>query len=493
MSTRVKHEYEFKGAYKQTGSGKYACKIKMHPLPSPAHIGTFKTQEEAGRIYDACRIYMGLEPVNFKEGPHVELNKNQKDVLDGFKQYWPKKKIGEEKGTVSIQEALEVVKVGEFTLQVSSTPQDSPPKNLSPTPQEAQQAAKILENKIPNKEAYTWVFPDGRKKFRAVVWFKNERVTLGLFDDEVYAAQVVDGACLALGMEPPNNMQHQLLPKEVEKILKDKFPECFPFLNPNPLPVPKWESPKKQRIHYVGVYPSGTRFTARIAVCDNTICNVGVYDTPLEAAMAYNYGCIQFDRPINLRNRNVPSLECPITKKFVENAVKAFKEKEEKKDGDWEPEKKKDEKEKYVGVKHHLPRDKWEARIHYKNKTRSFGSYPTELVAAQVVNSACKYLGISPKNPGLPEIECPPEVLEKLREFPRASSPEVIEITQSPKRQRVEPQENILEHTLVDTLKAHQPEMLKEAAAKAFNNLKDKLMENLVKKFEKDMMEQFKF
>jgi len=127
-----------------------------------------------------------------------------------------------------------------------------------------------------NTSGYTGVYKSG-DRFRADIKVNKKRTNLGRYDTPEEAAVAYDRAVIKYNLS------------------KDRlnWPDGYPTIN---------TTKKKRKLlstnttGYRGVYKRGERFRARISV-NKKKTNLGTYDTPKEAAVAYDKAVVKYNLP----------------------------------------------------------------------------------------------------------------------------------------------------------------------------------------------------
>ena len=129
------------------------------------------------------------------------------------------------------------------------------------------------------------------KRFRAYTTFDGKTQYHGTFDTSKEAAQAYDLASIQAG-RPTSKLN-----------FLDQVPKIY---------IPKKKLKSNNTIGYLGVCKRGNRFLAQIYT-DGTMKALGRFDTPKEAAEAYDLAAIQAGRPIAKLNflNQVPKLYKP--------------------------------------------------------------------------------------------------------------------------------------------------------------------------------------
>jgi hypothetical protein len=159
-----------------------------------------------------------------------------------------------------------------------------------------------------NTSGYNGVSKNG-KRFRAQITIDRDKISLGTYDTPKEAALAYDRAVV----------QHQLPPSRLNNPdgLPDDEEECEELMHPKkkrknyPDGLPDEEEeceelmhPKKKRklasnntTGYTGVQKSGKKFQATIRI-RGTQKYLGTFDTPKEAALAYDRAVVQHKCPV---------------------------------------------------------------------------------------------------------------------------------------------------------------------------------------------------
>jgi len=129
---------------------------------------------------------------------------------------------------------------------------------------------------------------------------------------------------------------------------------------------------------YIGVTCQGKRWRARVSHGDKMI-GAGSFENELDAARAVNAKCIELGIP--LKNPDIPG---SLTIKLKPKTPKPLTSN-------------------YTGVYYDKTRSRWRARFGHKGKEYTVGSFPNELMAARAVNTKCVQMGVSMRNPTVPD------------------------------------------------------------------------------------------
>ena len=134
--------------------------------------------------------------------------------------------------------------------------------------------------------------------------------------------------------------------------------------------IDNWQKEKKE---YKGVYVSKDKFASRLKINDVLLC-LGIYDTKIEAALAYNLKSIELKRKTHYLN-NI-EIEPDLYDKYKSNILKNWEEKNDN----------------YIGVSKRSKSLKYRSRITIKRKVLDLGTYDTSIQAAIAYNIKAKEL-----------------------------------------------------------------------------------------------------
>ena len=135
--------------------------------------------------------------------------------------------------------------------------------------------------------------------------------------------------------------------------------------------MPKRKRKEEEGAKYKGVYKNGKRFQAQIRI-DGKIQHLGTFDTPKEAAEAYDLAAIEAGRPTSNLN-------------FLNQVPKGYKSKRERKREEQEARSK--EGVKYKGVTN-TKSGSFKANITIDGKTHHLGTFDTPKEAAEAYDRA---------------------------------------------------------------------------------------------------------